>query len=257
MKHTSPLTRRYRSAWDRCLEGRHRRQQDWETRTQAPGLVITIAMPGKAKPKAKTAAKGKGRGKKGAAQAAEAAAATPVETFDPKSVTLSQILDTFGRLVDPHSRVFAGLFELPSAQAGSVRQRVTETGLEISAAPPTYLAPVIAGFAYVGSRIDVTYSDELGIPQTHATVYADERGHWIAQQPEGTYLSDTRSIFLEITPPLWSGATRAERFIVDFPSEALHAQGSNRPEAGGGVIGSVLEPRRAPDAGPIVDVPQW
>jgi hypothetical protein len=252
MKKTPAPHSTYQSAWQRCARKSRRRQDTWKERTRTAGLVITISMPRGHTPLRPE------EGVNPSRVAADAGASVSVEEFDPSTVTLTQILDSFGRLPDPRHRVFAGLFEIPSAHAGAVQQRITETGIEISAAPATYLSPVVSGFAQPGSRVAVTFSDELGIPQSQITVHSDEKGHWIAPRAEGTYLSDTQSIFLEITPPLWSGETRSERFYLSFPADALQAQSAQRAESGAsGLLGVVIQPQRAADTGPVVEVPQW
>ena len=231
----------YQSALKRNAGKRRRHLAGWKTRNKTPGLVITITMP---------RAKGgfrPGDGIDPAKMAATEGAEVSVAEFDPSSITLTQILDTFRYLENPHSRVFAGLFETST----DAKADAAEEGA------PKALAPVISGFAEPGSKIAVTFSDELGIPQSQVTVYSDDKGHWIAPRGGGAYLSETQSIQLEITPPLWSGETASERYYVSFPADALQAQGANRPAEGGGLLGVVIQPERAPETDRGPGEPKW
>lgn len=155
-------------------------------------------------------------------------------------VTLHQILDAFAQLPNPQDRVFVGLLPgLPEPSAGDEAPDCPSPAF--SGLPPSIgNLPIVSGFAIPGSRIEAQFTDELGITQDRVTVHADESGHWIAQTHEVPRLLDTRSVKLEITPPLWSGEIQAETYLIPFPSEAL----ANQSISSTSLIGTVMPTER-------------
>ena len=153
------------------------------------------------------------------------------------SVTLVEMLEVFRNLEDPQSRVFGGVY---FGDAWKTRG-------EKHAGPPlpepqrtNANFPLFSGVASPGSRVDVTLSDEAGVPQNEVTVYTDAGGNWVAPF-EGVNTSGTTWLAeISLLPAAWSGTVESRNYIISFPGGDILSHEDVRTPVDGELYGVVF-----------------